>query len=1070
MAEQQDDQGGTRRRGELSRRAFLTVSGGGVAGYLWDAQLDRELGTLLRIAKPSKDDRAEIDGDPGATLVTRTVRRPVDQLQLQFTFVNWKMIRVGGHSTLRRQRASAPVIVRFPPQAFGEQVYRPVSDNVLVPRPGDRSARLAEPSRLVFDVPEALGDLPADDTAALLDWRQWQLRVVPNARQVRPQAPYADPRAPGIVETSLELPWFLVLSPSERATFVASGSPVIDEGRVEAWHARMATRLFSFQGQDPKLSERPGTLHTVRAVWARDPEIAAYIDDPSKAPVDRTTPDGEFKPAGQGLPFEMSMTPNDRARLVAQTSGYGRTSQLPQAVPVSSLSLGALGGSLDVGVRFTDPDHGLQAWRHRMNLGRDHHVRIVDLGFLAPWGFPVAEVRVAERSVKSSSGGFGPTATLLQRKYLIVRDPEVRYAGAGPSSTEIGVPSGGRRLPFRSARLTTLVTPDLRIGSAPLGNSGAQHVELADGSPAIFNLVATDAAGNEVDISMPMVFVPSSTNKSASRSASLRTAWAQQLPTIDTRGQRVAFADEAVRDTCTLPTEAVTLLLVNATNAAFVPDGQVGPGPDHQNLAPVLASADVGLDAVRSVGGGNDSSTTRIAFTSDYLAGGFRGGEVWARVLSGAAALDFATDRSGGMLAPNIGITGLSRKLGPVAGSLGELDAGRFDPQQWFEGSGTMLGGIALGDVIQAVTGLGDVGSSAPDTVPALRTVRTADGLEHRFEWHPRLRPDRESNGKVIGVFEPMGAKTADVVAVVRLRSDGGSPETEVRAELGPVMLHLPSKPNRLVSVPFRRLAFDSRSGQRPDIDVDIDAAGIEFGGALDFVRGLRQYLAFGGGSGPTVEVTDRAIAVSVGAQLPDIKLGVFSLYDLSFSGGVELPLDGSAALIRLALGTQSNPFHLTVFGIGGGGFLELALAADGLRRLTLGLEAVAEAVLDFGLFSAGIGCSFGCIINLVANDDDVELGFIAYFRMYGEIDLAIASASISLYLGLDYRDGDLYGRATLVVEVSVLFFSESVEIEFERRFNSCDNDPPFAELLSAEQWRDDYCAAFAPLNTVGAH
>jgi hypothetical protein len=265
-----------------------------------------------------------------------------------------------------------------------------------------------------------------------------------------------------------------------------------------------------------------------------------------------------------------------------------------------------------------------------------------------------------------------------------------------------------------------------------------------------------------------------------------------------------------------------------------------------------------------------------------------------------------------------------------------------------------------------------------------------------------------------------------------------------------------------ILTLPFDGIRFGSRNGQRPELDVDIDVDKISFGGPLDFVRGLRQYLSFGGDDGPSVEITDEAIAVDISAELPDIKLGVFSLYDLSFSGGVELPLDGGPVLTRFGLGTPSNPFHLPCFGIGGGGYFQIATAGGELARLTLGLEAGCEVAIDFGPFSAGIGCYVGIVITL---QSDGDLTFVGYFRMFGEIDLAIASASISLYIGLEYRSasGDLYGRATLVIEVTVLFFSESLEFEVERRFNSCDNDPPFRDMLDAPAW-SQYCAAFGPV------
>ena len=60
-------------------------------------------------------------------------------------------------------------------------------------------------------------------------------------------------------------------------------------------------------------------------------------------------------------------------------------------------------------------------------------------------------------------------------------------------------------------------------------------------------------------------------------------------------------------------------------------------------------------------------------------------------------------------------------------------------------------------------------------------------------------------------------------------------------------------------------------------------------------------------------------------------------------------------------------------------------------------------------------------------------------------------------------------GRATLTVEVHVLFFSASVEISCERKFAGSSGDPSFAQLMepyllngaTVKPW-DDYSMAFA--------
>jgi hypothetical protein len=56
-------------------------------------------------------------------------------------------------------------------------------------------------------------------------------------------------------------------------------------------------------------------------------------------------------------------------------------------------------------------------------------------------------------------------------------------------------------------------------------------------------------------------------------------------------------------------------------------------------------------------------------------------------------------------------------------------------------------------------------------------------------------------------------------------------------------------------------------------------------------------------------------------------------------------------------------------------------------------------------------------------------------------------------------------GRASITIEVHIIFFSISVSISCEKRFRGANGDPSFVELMDgpagARPW-DDYCAAFA--------
>ena len=88
------------------------------------------------------------------------------------------------------------------------------------------------------------------------------------------------------------------------------------------------------------------------------------------------------------------------------------------------------------------------------------------------------------------------------------------------------------------------------------------------------------------------------------------------------------------------------------------------------------------------------------------------------------------------------------------------------------------------------------------------------------------------------------------------------------------------------------------------------------------------------------------------------------------------------------------------------------------------------------------------------------------FVRIRGEMEvLGICSASIELHLELGYRDPSCaYGRAEIVLEISIAFFSASVPVSCEKSFGSASQDPTFADVMRPDgpyaPW-NEYCEAF---------
>jgi len=139
---------------------------------------------------------------------------------------------------------------------------------------------------------------------------------------------------------------------------------------------------------------------------------------------------------------------------------------------------------------------------------------------------------------------------------------------------------------------------------------------------------------------------------------------------------------------------------------------------------------------------------------------------------------------------------------------------------------------------------------------------------------------------------------------------------------------------------------------------------------------------------------------------------------------------------------------------VGGGGFVGLKISTEGMLLLEAAFEARAQLAIDFGVASGSISIAVGVYFRL-----EKELGppkkdvgeLTGYLRFQGKVDvLGLISASITLLLEFTYEfeSKKLVGRATLTIEVSIFFFSFSVELSVERKLAGSGDDPTFLDQM----------------------
>lgn len=346
-----------------------------------------------------------------------------------------------------------------------------------------------------------------------------------------------------------------------------------------------------------------------------------------------------------------------------------------------------------------------------------------------------------------------------------------------------------------------------------------------------------------------------------------------------------------------------------------------------------------------------------------------------------------------------------------------------------------------------------DADDLAADVVRWVQGINAPASIRTRVAWHPKVK-----NWGTILTF-------ADVDKALTLAIDlanppgSSTPLVDVSCSIEGATVDLD-----VVKLNVDLIRFTVRGGQKPDIEVKFADPGVEFAGPLAFVETLRSLIPLDGFSDPpSVDVGPDGLKAGFSLALPNLAVGIFSLENLSLNASLDVPFIGEALSFNFSFCTRENPFHLIVSLFGGGGFVGIELTPKGIRMIEAALEFGAAVSLDFGVARGSLTVMAGIYFRY---EKDKGLLVSGYFRARGEVDvLGLISASIELTISLTWQEPNkVVGRATLIVEVEVLFFSASVSIECEKRFSGSGQDPTFAEVMGPtdqdDPWRE-YCQAF---------
>lgn len=1003
------------------------------------------------------------------------VLRPDDLVSFYVNFVNLRLDTSNTRDPkLVIQDVSVPayLVVWFAPQSILEEAYfetakitaNPGFDGTAPPlptspdnppTPGTVRAYIAGQSRLVFEVPASVKAIPYT-IGGLLDWSKFDLVVSPVALG-KPMPPPIT--SPTFLQTAIEIPWRIVLSPEKGVGWAHASEPETFAGRTALWHTRLGKIETVTSGKTKKQVLQEASLTNtlpLRAIWSDD-----------------FTDHGPIPLLDQEIPFRSSLDPHDRMQIVILTSGtlgytipsaYGPGAEwTPVPTQASRLFLSPLGGYLasrgswDLLPSYTDTagnGQGLDLleWNHEATLGRDQYVRVVYAGYLYPFGHAASLIKVTERKFVPPDGinVTQVSAYLRQHMYIVVREPQKSYGGE-PYQYH------GLENPFwQNVQIKTKVTPDIDIPVMLTGDGNAHQSfwVTVGGENFQFHMEATDLAGNKIDFLAPLVFLSNDEGHPAGVQSIYAGNDAVRVCTVN--GRKIAYADPNAGDTTLRTTE----LYFTTEIELIQPPYPISP------FIPTLDKATVTVPALEQILGTNTPLSVQLY--SGYLQNGLDSNAgVYVAIQdpqpngNPQPEVAFNAGQSGGFSTPTIVMTALSARKGLIAGDAADAAAGKINPKEFFDITAKLFGAIPL----QALIPVDSAGlAPAAQNAPEIRTVLQPNPKQPtstitKIQWSPQLQDFEQDPLKI--TFNQTGPSALNLRATLTRNMTGGPPSSSIYGQLTNFQINLLG----VITLIINSIKFTSSNGQKLNVVAKLPSnSPIQFIGPLSFVQKLAEILPPGifGGDGPSIDLEPSEIVVSYTLGLPPASIGVFSLENISITVGLDLPyLDGTPGF-EFAFAKRSSPFLITVECLGGGGFVHLIVNANGVQMVEGSLEFGGEFSIDLGVASGSVHAMAGIYFKLTGTSTDLT-GFV---DIGGEVSvLGIISISIDLNLSLSYETSNnksfVQGRATLTIGVHILFFSLSVSVSVERSFGANPGDPRVENVLTAQDW-SQYAAAFA--------
>ena len=433
----------------------------------------------------------------------------------------------------------------------------------------------------------------------------------------------------------------------------------------------------------------------------------------------------------------------------------------------------------------------------------------------------------------------------MQRMFIVVREPEKTFG------------EDDRAMPFKHVRLTTLVTPDIADPDPSSPTARSFWVEVKTGPSltrkAARALRSTGSARTSTG-TRDRLHAPDDVRvaeRAGRRAQEVHDKYNEaadmgQLEERELRipGQQLAFAKSDAD-----PAKRNSVLVTESLN--FVLD---------ENGDPKLLMADVRIPQVEELLG--TSAATTIRLYDEYVKNDLDGATgVFAQIAKPKLPMTDADRarrygrrharrrvpapiRPVALPRPNLGVSTLTRSLGPLAGDAEDAVVDKFDPAKFFAGGIAQLFGTF--DLAQLL-----LGHSRHERPEAADDTPSGDVVVTTLDWEP----DIQGKDLVVAEFVPGPSKKLKVSGLITKKVASTEPPTfDFTGTLDDFRVGV----LKSVFVNFVRFEFTKKSGQKPDVTVQLDPAQpIEFAGDLEFVEELRKAIPpdlFG--DGPSLDIT----------------------------------------------------------------------------------------------------------------------------------------------------------------------------------------------------------------------